>query len=534
MRALLFMLLCAGAVPQTWAALPSTSFPEHPGAAITMDMEAGACVNPVPVVISTKNPAAFERNSSLPEKTVAWARQTATAMCPNTSRIELIGLLNNAVVYESLAIRANNWALARPMDAPSVAAAPAPTPPPAPRVAQTPPVPQPGRGGATTPAAAAQAQRSVATAASAIARCDALASHPDDPEAIGAGVADEAINAAAAIPACEAAVKADASTPRLHFQLARAYLQADRFEDAIDALITAAEEDHGGALAYLADLHLSGAPGIEEDPAMARTLLEKAVASGFMPAQKVLDEFEDMTAEYEQALKGGGAMAGTPAPTTYKRPDVIQNILQRRYDQVPGGEKAAKQYLVNIADNIAAICKLHFSSNEIQQMRQSALLNVFNFTGNPQPLAMPSTRPQIDILGHLTGINPMPMPTAAIAVEPALDEDDDESDDDANHDTEVLLERLGCESAELRSFSLNIKGFVKNEDAPITTPDALLRRCVAEARPSVAQGLRCECVGQVLRVVPVARATRKAMNVGFWPAAEPVVKANANIFQQCR
>ena len=109
----------------------------------------------------------------------------------------------------------------------------------------------------------------LAAASAAVRLCDVLAAHPDDPEAFAAGVADAKLDAKAAIAACEQAVKAEPQTPRLHFQLARGYLKADRFENATEQLIAAA----------------------------------------------ILKEFEDKTAEFEKAEQDEAAMALRQAGT---------------------------------------------------------------------------------------------------------------------------------------------------------------------------------------------------------------------------
>ena len=138
------------------------------------------------------------------------------------------------------------------------------------------PVPRPAPGplwSASPPSASATAptpspappapSQAAARPLDAPAACDRKASHPDDPEAVTAGVRDERLDAQGTILACEGAVKADSSTPRLHFQLARGYLTAGRLEDGIEQLLLAAQEGHGASLAYLADIHLDGAAGIK-------------------------------------------------------------------------------------------------------------------------------------------------------------------------------------------------------------------------------------------------------------------------------
>ena len=77
--------------------------------------------------------------------------------------------------------------------------------------------------------------------------CDVLASHPDDPEAYAAGVSNLRLEHDKVIKACEAAIKLDKKSPRLNFQLARGYLSANRLEEAIEQLLSAAKQGHGSA-----------------------------------------------------------------------------------------------------------------------------------------------------------------------------------------------------------------------------------------------------------------------------------------------
>lgn len=61
--------------------------------------------------------------------------------------------------------------------------------------------------------------------------CDRLAGHPNDPERVGEGVEEGAIDIPAALAACLAAVKLDEENPRLNYQLARLYGYSSRHEE---------------------------------------------------------------------------------------------------------------------------------------------------------------------------------------------------------------------------------------------------------------------------------------------------------------
>lgn len=220
--------------------------------------------------------------------------------------------------------------------------------------------------------------------------CDEGGAHPDDPEAVSAGVANDKIDTTSLIAACEGAVKIDGKTPRLRFQLARGLLLIDLFEPAVEQLVAAAEEGHGASLAYLADLHLQGAPGIEADPALAQSLYQQAVASGFAPAQAILNEFQDRTEEFTQAEKEekehlaqqaeqgdttGGTAEEEPLPPDqplgftsegYHFPDVMTAIYSGDLARVPD-DIEMRRYVVSIAKQFNGYC------GEEIEMGQAAL-----------------------------------------------------------------------------------------------------------------------------------------------------------------
>ena len=74
--------------------------------------------------------------------------------------------------------------------------------------------------------------------------CDWLAAHPLDPDRIVAGVPTSQVDLAAAISACEAALKDDPENPRLTYQLARVYFYDDRTADAVRTITRAAQAGH--------------------------------------------------------------------------------------------------------------------------------------------------------------------------------------------------------------------------------------------------------------------------------------------------
>lgn len=125
---------------------------------------------------------------------------------------------------------------------------------------------------------------------------DELAAHPGDPEShIVGGVFDEEINVLMAMMPCQQAALLNPELPRFWFQYARVLFAANRREEGLRHLIYAADQGHGGALAYLADFMLDGAMGLDADPETAKALYDRAVASGFWMAEEVGEQIEEIS-----------------------------------------------------------------------------------------------------------------------------------------------------------------------------------------------------------------------------------------------
>lgn len=170
--------------------------------------------------------------------------------------------------------------------------------------------------------------------------CDRLAAHPDDPEKNDvSGIADEDMDGEMALNACLDAIEQEPDDPVLRFQLGRAYWKLEQYEKAIEHLITAAEDDHGGALAYLGDAILYGVAGLEQDPEVAQQLYTRAAEEGFEPAAEVADDIvPDPQSEEPKVAESSTEMeAGTQAEMKddYHHPDLIQ-ALSGGQVEVPG------------------------------------------------------------------------------------------------------------------------------------------------------------------------------------------------------
>ncbi len=130
-----------------------------------------------------------------------------------------------------------------------------------------------------TPAANSQgAQDAAAT------DCDKYAAHPGDPARKAAGIAFEKINTDLAIPACEAAVRQYPDSPRLVFQLGRAYSKNNNFVAALIQYRKAAERGYPPAQYGLALAYANG-QGVSQDYAQAIGWYRTSAEQGYAPAQ---------------------------------------------------------------------------------------------------------------------------------------------------------------------------------------------------------------------------------------------------------
>ncbi len=109
--------------------------------------------------------------------------------------------------------------------------------------------------------------------------CDRLAGTPFDRQGVVLGVFRNAIDTAAAIPACEAAVAAYPGVPRFVYQLGRAVEEAGDHTRAAELYEAAAAAGHVMGIYRLGYLHLIGR-GMPVDVEKAITFFEAAAAEG--------------------------------------------------------------------------------------------------------------------------------------------------------------------------------------------------------------------------------------------------------------
>jgi TPR repeat protein len=136
------------------------------------------------------------------------------------------------------------------------------------------------------------AARAQDEAARIVAECDRLAASNLDLQrpASVPGVPVTALDAKAAVPACEAAMKVAPEDRRIIFQLGRAYLEAKDYENARSFLTKADALGHFLATNNLGAIYANGF-GVPVDLAEARRLYEKAAAGGVALAMDNLGNF---------------------------------------------------------------------------------------------------------------------------------------------------------------------------------------------------------------------------------------------------
>jgi TPR repeat protein len=126
-----------------------------------------------------------------------------------------------------------------------------------------------------------------------VTECDSYAASPLDPHRKTAGIPEEELNPSFAIPACVSAVRTFPSSPRLNYQLGRAYWKSNNFGGAIVWAQQAAQYQYAPAQAILGYMFQFG-QGVPQSNQEALVWYTKAANRGFAPAQKNLGLFYEM------------------------------------------------------------------------------------------------------------------------------------------------------------------------------------------------------------------------------------------------
>ncbi len=133
--------------------------------------------------------------------------------------------------------------------------------------------------------------------------CDRLAAHPSDPDRVAPGVAQRDIDLPAAIAACEAAVRADPSNPRLNYQLGRVLAYAGRGRESRPFRDAAVAGNYPQALFVVGYITLFGLNDEPQDRCRAADLLRRSALAGRQAGR---------IAFVHWALEGRFAGCGTP------------------------------------------------------------------------------------------------------------------------------------------------------------------------------------------------------------------------------
>lgn len=113
-----------------------------------------------------------------------------------------------------------------------------------------------------------------------VTECDRLAAHPDDPDKVAPGVAQEAVDLPRAIPACQAALAADPRNPRLHYQMARTLGYANRHAEAAPNRAAAVQAGYPQALFVVGYIMTTGWNGNAPDVCTGAELVRRSAIAG--------------------------------------------------------------------------------------------------------------------------------------------------------------------------------------------------------------------------------------------------------------
>jgi hypothetical protein len=150
--------------------------------------------------------------------------------------------------------------------------------------------------------------------------CDTLAAHPSDPDRVGAGVVDGRLKPAAAIAACQVAIRENPEVARFHFQLSRAYwLSSDpaKRTSALEHLRIAVDLGSPAALGHLGEVMAGKGRVTSVDIPEALDLLDRAISGGYRPAAAVVSRLKS---EIAAGNSSGLGAEGRPNPRGGRAP----------------------------------------------------------------------------------------------------------------------------------------------------------------------------------------------------------------------
>jgi len=191
--------------------------------------------------------------------------------------------------------------------------------------------------------------------------CDRLAAEPYGPNLYVAGVKDEEVDGARAVPACEDAVTRYPHERRFWSQLARAYRLAGKLDVLKSRLETASRDGNAIATTELAIVHAKGY-GVPKDEVEAVRLLRQAAASGnglamIILAQCYAEGLLGLAKDPEEALRLFRQAAATDDELG---PLALANALESGRNGIAKDETEAQRLLRQAAEseNVAAMVAL--------------------------------------------------------------------------------------------------------------------------------------------------------------------------------
>lgn len=155
-----------------------------------------------------------------------------------------------------------------------------------------------------------------------VVECDRLAAHHLDEERTGAGVEFRDLDAEKAMAACELAIKIEPDSPRLKFQLGRAYERAGLLKEGAQAYQLAAKSEYAAAMASLGMAYENG-KGVLKNDEKALAWLTRAAQKGNVRAMTNLgakyEKGEGVIQDYAVAMEWyrSAASRGFPAAFRY-------------------------------------------------------------------------------------------------------------------------------------------------------------------------------------------------------------------------
>lgn len=485
------------------------------------------CQDTVAVAIATPDASNFSGERIDLQRFMGQVRMALDDECPKAKSLSINGVVNGqGSKFKGQTSSANGWILKEIIATPVATATAAPV---------------------TLQVASAPINK--------IQLCDQLASHPDDPEAFANGVADDAIDAYKVIEACSLAVKQDKNSPRLSFQLARGYLKANKMEEAIEQLLLAAQSGHGGAFAYLGDIYLDGGPGIEPDPATAHSLYTRAAGFGFEPAKNILAQFEDYTekvaaAEREEKEQDKDSPQMTAASGNLPKPklvtpQLIDNIMAKKFEAISLDERYAKSYLVTVAETIQEECNAHYTAQEIRDLKKE-----FSRIKRTPGVAIPKFNSfEFSSLGQATATLQRALADKE-KLQKAMGNTDGYAKEEATlsmladdipingmNDGFYLILKYGCGSPQMDLFKKNAGAFFTNEWAPeyplTTSLESVCKEAAAKANEADLGRKRCGCYEQANEMNPISQATRKALYDDYWNVTKRLIKEKPARYSGC-